>query len=123
MLKFIYIPQCVCVYCQESYIIKAAKLAQIADVLSSISTETNIRLNTFTFVLLVRLIFQVTQFNLMFQYILSANHFTNYFLVDNIFMCHLSFVENFDIMLFQKLSFFKPSMCMFLSFFKGSYIM
>lgn len=113
-------PQCVCIYCQELYIIKAAKLAQIADVLFSISTsiETNIHLSTFTFVLLTHLFFKLH--NLIFQYILSTNYFTNYFLVDDIFMCHLSFVENFDIILSLKLSFFKSSMCIFLSFFKGS---
>jgi hypothetical protein len=46
----------VCVYCQELYIIKAAKLAQIADVLFSISTsiEADTRLNTLIFILLAR---------------------------------------------------------------------
>lgn len=112
-------PQCVRVYCQELYIIKAAKLAQIADILFSISIsiEANTHLSTFIFVLLAHLIFQVVHFNVS---IYAFNYSTNYFLVDDIFMCHLSFVENFDIMLSQKLSFFKPSMCMFSSFFRGS---
>lgn len=61
--SFMYLNACVFT-CQESYIIKAAKLSQIADVLfstvsTSISTKTNICLNTFICRFLARWISQI----------------------------------------------------------------
>lgn len=126
MLKFIYTSQCVCVYCQESYIIKAAKLAQIANVLfsitsTSVSIKVNIRLNTLTFISLAD--FDTLNFTNYIKYtdlVFQCTFYNSPFcFVDDVFMSHLSTI--LTLFRTKKLSFFKPLICIFLSFFKSSY--